>query len=201
MYSRKSAFGAPHSYYSPRQQYGTPARFGPRLCNSCQAPLSCVQLAYCDRCCFCKCCKSKKLSREELLAASDQVALPLSATGALAYDEDPDLDEQPSMGLELDKLYDEAQQSGEDLDQAIADLEKSQASLSDAIKKTKLKRNNAMLGPDLKAATDEISSKKQKIGDFFAIPPVLKLDPESVKVELKKTRGKRLAKAKATTSD
>lgn len=146
-----------------RQQYAAPSRNSPRLCNQCQAPLSCCQLAYCADCCYCKACTShrQRLQRGQLRVATDRMSID---------------DEEPLFGL--NDLY----ASEQELDGALDHLQASQKSLSEELghlldahnKKRKLRRNDALLGPAAK-----------KIRDFLdrslPLPPV---DAEAVKSEL-----------------
>lgn len=157
MYSRSPA------YY--RKQYATPTRNGPRLCNQCQASLSCAQLAYCADCCYCKSCSARRCSsRVQLLAANDR--LPNT----------PDENDQPLFGL--NDLY----ASEEELDRALDQLEESQKSLSrelDALithhnRKRKLKRSDALSGPQAKKIREFLDAN-------LPLPPV---DAEAVKSEL-----------------
>lgn len=194
MYSKKSTFNpygyARRSYGGPRQQFATPARNGPRLCNQCQAPLECSQLAYCVRCCYCKCCNSRRISDEEMELASSNPALPLSSILAASGSSPSTV----QAAKEIDDLHALTEQSERELDAALSHLVESQEKLKKTLEsrvseKAKLKRCDATLG-----TTEQPDPKRQKITDFIKVPP-LKLDAPVVAKELN-ARTKRTRKGK-----
>lgn len=195
MYSKKSTFNpygyARRSYGVPRQQYATPARQGPRLCNQCQAPLDCSQLAYCSKCCYCKCCNSRRISDDEMELARTHPALPLSTILAAGGSSPSTV----QAAKEIDDLQALTEQSERELDAALSHLVESQEKLKKTlecrvIEKAKLKRCDATLG-----TTDQPDPKKQKVNDFFKTAPALKLDAPALAKEMN-ARPKRQRKGK-----
>lgn len=190
MYSRNSTFN-PYGFSRtttsrPRQQYQTPSRNGPRLCNQCQAPLSCAQLAYCDKCCYCKCCNAVRLPKEALDLASNYPALPLSSILSNAGSSPDTI----KIAKEIDELQSISDRQQQELDAALSHLVESQEKLQKTLElrlaeKSKLKRSDATVGlePEL---------KKQKINDQ---KPVLKLDAGALAKEMT-VKVKRVRKGK-----
>lgn len=191
MYSRSSAFN-PYGYSrrstsGARQQYSTPARNGPRLCNQCQSPLPCAQLAYCEKCCYCKCCQSVRIPKEAFELASNHPSLPLSSILSNAGSSPDTI----SAATEIDKLSALTEQSERELDAALSHLVESQEKLKKTLEarvseKAKLKRCDATLG------LTEPDSKRQKLTDT---KPVLKLDAPALAKEMN-TKAKRGRKGK-----